>query len=172
MKLTEASINILKELRDVIVQLTDLDFKTPIEVLGNSTIGQHTRHTLEFFVCLEKSLESGIINYDQRDHDKLIESDKVLSLSVIDQLISFLSSCKENKTLKLASNYDVLSNEVNIVESNLHRELVYNIEHAIHHMAIIKIGIRAIATYVKLPEHFGVAISTIKYQNNLISKNS
>jgi len=172
MKLTEASINILHELRDVIVQLTDLDFKTPIEVLGNSTIGQHTRHTLEFFVCLEKSLESGIINYDQRDHDKLIESDKDLSLSVIDQLISFLSSCKENQTLKLASNYDVLSSEVNIVDSNLHRELVYNIEHAIHHMAIIKIGIRAIATYVQLPEHFGVAISTIKYQNNLISKNS
>ena len=48
--------------------------------------------------------------------------------------------------------------------SNLDRELVYNIEHAIHHMALIKIGIKEVAPQLQLPEGFGVANSTIRHK--------
>jgi hypothetical protein len=42
----------------------------------------------------------------------------------------------------------------------------YNIEHVVHHMALVKIGIHEVSPYVILPPDFGVAISTIKYHKN------
>ncbi|MDX1627769.1 MAG: DinB family protein [Fulvivirga sp.] len=165
MNLANASKDILDQLKKAIEQINEKDFSAKVEVLNDSTIGQHTRHTLEFFLCLQKGLEKGVINYDNRDHDKIIETDKVLCLSTIEQIKRFLDRCEGNMPLQLESNYDLENDTINTVESNLHRELAYNIEHAIHHMAIIKIGLNSVAPYVKLPNHFGVAISTIKYQH-------
>ena len=48
-----------------------------------------------------------------------------------------------------------------MVESTLERELVYNIEHAVHHMAMIKIGLRQIAPEILIDKNFGVAQSTV-----------
>ena len=48
--------------------------------------------------------------------------------------------------------------------TSLKRELIYNIEHAVHHMAIIKIAIKESLPHIALPEDFGIAYSTIKYQ--------
>jgi hypothetical protein len=45
----------------------------------------------------------------------------------------------------------------------MERELAYNIEHTIHHMAIIKQSIIEHFTYIDLPEYFGVASSTVRY---------
>jgi len=53
------------------------------------------------------------------------------------------------------------------MNSSYFRELQYNIEHAIHHMAIIKIAIGACFTEVELPANFGVAYSTVRYQKQL-----
>jgi hypothetical protein len=50
------------------------------------------------------------------------------------------------------------------IETNYFRELTYNIEHAVHHMAIMKIGIREVAGQVVIPTSFGVATSTIRYR--------
>jgi len=36
----------------------------------------------------------------------------------------------------------------------------------VHHMAIMKIGLREVAGYVKLTSDFGIAASTIRYQGN------
>jgi len=172
MSLVLASKDILNQLKGVIEQLKEQDFSKSIPVLNNSTIGQHCRHTLEFYTCLKNSLDSGVINYDKRDHDKVIETDKLLSIALIDELKTFLESCKDNVSLKLESCYSIEGNEVDVVDSNLNRELAYNIEHAIHHMAIIKIGLKSIAPYVEIPEHFGVAVSTVKYQRKSLSADS
>ncbi len=164
MNFSEASKEILTQLKQAIEQIAQEDFKAPCEVLNKTSVGQHTRHTLEFFLCLKKGLETGDVNYDKRDHDPVIESDKVLSTTIIDDLIEFLDHCSENASITLSSNYDLNSNQVQTVESNLFRELAYNIEHAIHHMALIKIGLKEVAPYVEVPNHFGVAISTIKHK--------
>jgi hypothetical protein len=55
------------------------------------------------------------------------------------------------------------------IETTATRELVYNIEHAVHHMAIMKIGVREIASYICLAPDFGIAASTIRYKEASIS---
>lgn len=151
----------------MVSQLTEQDFSKPVETLGNSTIGQHLRHTLEFFICLEKGFEAGVINYDKRAHDKLIETDKFIALSVLDKIKEFIQEHRIDKTLKLEAAYDLDKEEFVTIETNYLRELVYNIEHAVHHMAIMKIGIRETAPYVKLPHDFGIAASTIRHQETV-----
>lgn len=164
MNLNEACKDILKQLEAVLNNIKEEDFKKPIPTLNNSTIGQHIRHTLEFFTCLMHNCENGVVNYDKRDHDRLIETDKDLALTVIDDINSFLDKAEADTELVLEVNYSFSDDILTKIKTSLSRELAYNIEHAIHHMAIIKIGLKEIASYISVPGHFGVAVSTIKYQ--------
>jgi len=164
MQILSASFEILNQLESILEQIHPRDFSRPSPLLSGSTIGQHMRHTLEFFLCLERGFKAGVINYDKRDRDKRIETDKSLAISSINRIRHFIASHPSDKVLKLKVGYEQHSEQCCEVQTNYYRELTYNIEHAIHHMAIMKIGVREIAPYVVLPEHFGVAVSTVRYR--------
>jgi len=169
MHLNEACISILDQLGQLVSQIREEDYYKPIETLSHSTIGQHLRHTLEFFICLEQGFEKGMVNYDKRAHDKLIETDKFLGLSAIAKIKDFIGNQKQDKALTLEVGYDLAKEEFVTIDTNYLRELVYNIEHAVHHMALIKIGVREAAAYITLPAEFGIAASTIRYKESVES---
>lgn len=164
MQLSHACSAILNQLEDVVHQLSDDDFCKPSSALSGATIGQHLRHTLEFFICLESGFNKGVVNYDKRAHDKLIESDKFIALAAIQRIRDFVAHQNDDQYLKLEVGYDRDSENCITIETNYFRELTYNIEHAVHHMAIMKIGVREIAAYITLPSNFGVAVSTLRHQ--------
>ena len=164
MQLLGACKSILDQLEDVVMQINAQDYSKPSVTLSSSTLGQHLRHTLEFFLCLESGFEIGLVNYDKRNHDKLIESDKFIALAFLDRIRHFVSNHSEDKMLKLEMAYERDSENWLTIETNYWRELVYNIEHAVHHMAIMKIGIREVAPYVRLSADFGIAVSTLRYK--------
>ena len=168
MQLSKAANNILKQLAGVVEQISEEDFRKPSDVL-NATIGQHLRHTLEFFICLEKGHDLGIVNYDKRVHDKAMENDKVIALDTIRYIQQFINGNPTDKPLRLEVGYLPHSDECMSVDTNYYRELVYNIEHAVHHMAIMKIGIREIADYVTVPLDFGIAVSTLRYKEAIVT---
>lgn len=167
MQLSKATSSILEQVEFVINQMKNDDYIKPVDVFNNSTIGQHFRHTLEFFQCLMDGYKLGVVSYDKRNHDKSIETDKELALAFIDKAKNFITHCDMQKPLSLEVNYNLDDREDIVVDSNMGREVTYNIEHAIHHMAIIKIGLQVLCPYVELPYGFGVAISTLRYHNNL-----
>ncbi len=162
--LSAPCFQILSQLKDTIEQISPEDLSRPLSTLSGSTIGQHIRHTLEFFLCLEKGFETGVINYDKRAHDKRIETNKSMAISSIRSIRDFIEGGLQDKALQLEVCYERHSGEYCTISTSYYRELTYNIEHAIHHMAIIKIGVSEIAPYVKLPDNFGVAISTVRYR--------
>lgn len=164
MSIKNACRDIFVQLSDLINQLSDHEYSKPIETLNQSSIGQHIRHTLEFFMCLEQADEAGVVNYDKRLHDKLIETDKVLALAAVNRLSDFIMTHDQNRNLNLEVNYSIDGEGFIVVGTNYSRELIYNIEHAVHHMAIIKIGVREVAPHISLPVTFGVASSTIRHQ--------
>jgi uncharacterized damage-inducible protein DinB len=168
MNLHLACSNILAQLTNLVDQIHEGDFSKPVESLSRSTIGQHLRHTLEFFLCFQQGYHNGVINYDKRAHDKLIESDKFIALAAIGKVTTFIQQL-EDKPLRLEASYDPHQDNFITIQTNAARELVYNIEHAVHHMAIIKIGVREIAPYITLPKDFGVAASTIRHQETIHS---
>lgn len=169
MQLIKASDSILSQLAHIVEQIKEQDFVIPCPSLGNSSIGQHLRHTLEFFLCLEAGMEKGVVNYDKRAHDKLIESDKFIALSTINRIKNFILNQTADFAMQLEVGYEIDSEECVKMETNYFRELTYNIEHAVHHMAIMKIGIREVADYIAIPADFGIATSTLRYRESTMS---
>src|SRR6478735_6684107 len=142
-------------------QLTDDQYVQPIPTLTNATIGQHVRHIIELFMCLENGYQVGLVNYEKRKRDYTIETNKAFAKQLLHSIATGLG--KPNKTLMLEAGYDDLSKDVVTIETNYLREVVYNLEHTVHHMALIRVGITSFAA-VKLPDTYGVASSTIKYR--------
>lgn len=163
MTLTQAATDILDQLATLARQIRDIDYARPSQTLNGATIGQHLRHTIEFFLCLQQGYPRGVVNYDKRSHDKLIETDKTVALAAIEGLYAFIAILPPAAPLTLEVNYDPKEDQFLSVRTNSTRELIYNLEHAIHHMAMIKIGVRELAPYVNLPAHFGIAPSTVRH---------
>lgn len=169
-QLASACIKTLDQLENILDQIQSGDFCRPCLTLGSSTIGQHVRHTLEFFLCLEKGVASDIINYDKRGHDRQMETNKFLAIQTLGRIRNFVTSQRLDKVLQLEVGYDCHSDACQVITTNLFRELTYNIEHAMHHMAIMKIGINEIAPYVNLDDNFGVATSTVRYKSQVVHR--
>ncbi|MBF2708423.1 DinB family protein [Flavobacterium soyangense] len=152
----------LTELLDLLSQLSNEDYTNPCEELSNSSIGAHTRHIIELFQCLQNQYESGTINYDNRLRDYGIQTDTIKAKMAITAILH--SMPRPNKNLILQQVID--ENEVTI-ESNYHRELLYNLEHCIHHQALIKVAVLQLKHLV-IDEDFGVARSTIEYRKQCV----
>lgn len=162
MSLKIATNGILVQLDAVIRQLKPADYLRQSSLLNSSTIGQHVRHTLEFFICLMDGMPNGVVNYDDRKRDKMIEEDIDFACKVIRGIHDFVETQHSNPELTLKANFGSPGEVEVSIPSNYLRELTYNIEHAIHHMALIRVAIAEFCDYVKLPEEFGVASSTIR----------
>lgn len=166
MQLITACTHILNQLEDVVRQMDEKDYCVPSHLLSHSSVGQHLRHTVEFFLCLEQGFAKGLVNYDKRAHDKLIETDKFIALAAIARIKEFVANQRTDQPLELEVGYEKADDTVVTISTNYFRELTYNIEHAVHHMAIMKIGIKEVASYVNLPADFGVAVSTVRYRQS------
>lgn len=164
MEIKAACIRIFDQLAHVLAQIQINDYTQPSEVLGGATVGQHFRHTIEFFICLEASQMSGVVNYDHRAHDASIENDTSTALACIEKIRGFVARASPSQSLTLEVGYDPAKDSTVHIPTNTQRELVYNIEHAVHHMALMKIGLREVAPYIGLSHDFGVAVSTLRWK--------
>ena len=163
--LKQAVDNVFDQLTDSIDQLTSHQYVQPCKNLSDSSVGRHVRHIIELFQCLEKGYDCGTIDYEKRKRDIDIETDKGLACNLLRQISDRLD--RPNKNLLLSSSYDDHSTESIIIATNYYREIAYNLEHTIHHMALIRIGIAEISD-IALSDDFGVASSTLKYRKQCV----
>jgi len=159
--LQNAINNVFLQLTTSLEQLNDVQYSMECSTLSNATIGKHLRHVIELFQSLEQGYSTGIVNYDKRKRDTRIETDKEFALTLLSEIRNGLN--KVNKDLILESSYDEDSNEVVSIKTNYNREIAYNLEHTIHHMALIRVGINAVSD-IQLPENYGVASSTVRHR--------
>jgi hypothetical protein len=153
--------HVFVQISETLSQLSEAEYTQPSRVLSAATIGQHVRHIIELFLCLENGYEEGIINYEKRKRDHRIETDKGFAADILKKVYQLLD--KPNKEIILqAEDYCETAEIVNI-PSNYYREVAYNLEHTIHHMALIRVGVNEVSQ-VELPPDFGVAYSTIKFR--------
>ncbi len=165
MKLLEPTQEVFSQLKLVLKNIRKEEYNARSESLSGSSIGQHVRHIVEFYQCLIQGYESGKINYDHRQRNKLIEENISYAENCIHEILSGIETKDLKRKLKMEIDYTFSgSEEVEMVDTTFERELVYNIEHSVHHMALIKIGVKELCNYIELPASFGVAVSTIKHQ--------
>jgi hypothetical protein len=158
------AITQLEQVRNLLRPISQDQFTEPLPILSGNTIGKHVRHILEFFICLDAGLETGKVNYDQRQRDLDLETLPDFAIDSINKLIARVSSY-QNIDIILDAEFDKV---VASVQSNVSRELVYNIEHCIHHLAIIRIGIELYYPDIILEEGLGVAYSTQRHNKEVV----
>ncbi len=152
--------NVFLQLTESLNELTDAEYTRPCKALFNATIGQHVRHIIELFLCLQKGYETGVVNYDQRKRDYKIETEKNFAIHLMQEIYHWVERPNIEMVMR-AEDYGDDTCPINI-PTNYYREIAYNLEHTIHHMALIRVGINDISR-VELSREFGVAYSTIKY---------
>lgn len=157
--LVQSIKNNLTENIELLHLLTNEEFTHKNPELSNATIGEHMRHIIELFQCLLDNYEDGQINYDNRKRNLLLQTDKNAAISIIEKLITEIE--KPNKSLALAHNY---SSPIEVLQTNYFRELLYNLEHSIHHQALIKVALYNFPN-IKISESIGVAPSTLEYRH-------
>jgi hypothetical protein len=161
MALKSPVINLLEQLQQVLAALSDQQYTTPVALLSHATIGQHTRHIIEFYAALQEGYDNGVVNYDKRKRDFFIESDRSFAIAMLVEIAHEVD--RPDKELSLVVDFNRGAEDRVQVTTNYFRELIYNLEHTIHHMALLRIGIGAISE-IRLPGEFGVAASTLKFR--------
>ncbi|MBC7950138.1 MAG: DinB family protein [Chitinophagaceae bacterium] len=161
MQLQKPLINLLAQLRRSLEQIGDEQYQHSSDILSGTSVGAHVRHVIEFFVELFKGYDSGTVNYDNRRRDHAIEKDRVLAIESLGIIAHKL--LRDDKSLLLEATFPLNETGTIHIHTNYYRELLYNLEHIVHHMALIRIGIEAV-TKVELPEEFGIAESTIQFR--------
>lgn len=161
MKLVKPAIEVLLQLRDLLEQLTVSKYNEKLTVFSGASMGQHARHILEFYDCLIQNIDTGIVNYDTRVRNNRIETDQEFAIAIINQLCDKLAQTLVDKDILLEGE---LCGDRFTVPSSVSRELLYTIEHAVHHMAILKMGLVVSNLDISIPANFGVADSTVKYR--------
>jgi hypothetical protein len=161
MLLTQPIQHVFVQLSESLRLLTDTEYRQPSITLFNATIGQHIRHIIELFICLEQGYAEGVVNYEKRKRDYRIETEREFAVSLLKDIYTKLD--KPNKPMILEAEDYTDTMETVAIPSNYYREIAYNLEHTIHHMALVRVGVNEVSS-VKLPDEFGVAYSTIKYR--------
>ena len=139
-------------------------YSRPLEEEFTASLGSHYRHVLDHFLCLAEGIRTGEVNYDQRRRNPQLESSVTCARLVTEGLIDeFGVLSSEILQRKCVVNYSVgyRETEAEAVKSNLAREVMFCVGHAIHHYAILRILCAGVG--VKLPYEFGVAPSTLKH---------
>jgi len=149
----------LNSLVQVLKQLPGAgSYTNPCEALSNATIGQHTRHIIELYQCLLAGYASAKVNYDDRKRNPLYENDMDAAIEVVKEIQQSL--LQPDKQLQIFCG--AVGNSV-CIESNYYREVLYNLEHCIHHQALIKVALLTISN-INIENGFGVAPSTLQYR--------
>lgn len=154
----------LKNLILFLEQIEAEAYSKRLVLLNESTLGEHIRHILEFYQCLFSQHHQRNINYDYRERNRSIQEVPNNAIRVIHEILCMLDSTNLNKELQLIVSYDTATNLTDEMPTNMKREITYCLEHAIHHMALIKVGVKIYFSHINLPADFGVAPSTIKHQ--------
>lgn len=150
---------------DLCERLDDQQYCYNSKLLNGASIGQHLRHSAEFYLCLFQSIPTQTVNYDERKRDLLIETDRKHAIKILSDLSDQLKQISSSFALQLFSD-ETEAKEKPFVTS-VDRELLYCLDHAIHHQALIKIGLKELQIVDFVRDHFGVAYSTLSHRVSL-----
>ncbi|MBN8681075.1 MAG: hypothetical protein J0L99_00410 [Chitinophagales bacterium] len=156
----QALKDIVNQCDAVLSQFTAENYARPLTEFDGSSIGQHFRHILEFLECLSKGYPNNVVDYAARKRNSLYETDPKVAAAALANFSESLMEVSENQSIMVRAEYNM--SERPEYYSTVGRELMFVYDHAIHHLAIIKVGMRCSFPEIKSDRDFGVSPSTIK----------
>lgn len=161
----KAQIHVLSEVKNLLHRLNTTAFITKNSVLFGGTIGEHFRHIIEFYICFFEQKKTGVVNYDLRNREPILEKKLTVGIKKINEVIEQIKQLEKstNKSVFLDNCLNA-EDKMNPVQTSFYRELSYCMDHCVHHQNLIKIALQEQGLLHLIDKNFGVAFSTQKYR--------
>lgn len=161
-----ALIETLRQGAHLLDSMADSAYGEKVPEVYDASIGGHYRHCLEHFQALVAV--EGRVDYDARKRNSLLETDREQAMQATSSLLDHFERMDPGvlaRSVEVRCKVSYLGDSSPWVASSLAREAVYSVVHTVHHYALIGVicGLRGIP----VPDGFGVAPSTAKYQQEL-----
>jgi len=154
--LVKQCIAILRQGIDLIENLTDELFTSG----EKSSVGAHFRHNLDFVTNLLRGLEMGKLDYNLRERNLQVETNRrFAALRFRETIFKLENLTPEQIGKKILVRSETIENLW--CESSAMRELEFLQSHTIHHYALIQTKLLSFGYQV--PKDFGVAPSTLEF---------
>ncbi len=158
---------IIEQMIELLGKVTPENYGQSLKLFNGSSIGQHFRHIIDFYSCLCRGVDDGRVDYAKRKRDVLVETDPFYAIEVFQKILENTAVLVEGEEIEVVADF---SSELNtgrpIVQSTIARELMYAYDHAVHHLAMIKMGLKVVSPTLEVNKNIGVAPSTIKHWNS------
>lgn len=166
--LIDDNVVLLRSAIDLLCKLDDEKYAMK-QVKGEKAgIGPHLRHVLDHYQCFLRGLQGSYIDYDQRLRLDEQETFCGAAIEFMSDLILELDEAKQYVvdhplTVRMDCGTNYACAEEATCHSSFGRELQFLVSHTVHHFAII--AIYCVEMKIEVPEGFGYAPSTLKYQS-------
>ncbi|MTI13728.1 DinB family protein [Sansalvadorimonas verongulae] len=160
-----ANCDSLLEIKSQLSGLSSSLYTRKPQYTGGS-IGVHVRHIIEHYHMLFDGLPGGMICYDNRVRNSLLEQSSAAVLSALAGIVSRLQALigEKNHSLTLKAVVSGCSDEQLSTQTTLVRELMFIHSHTLHHQAIIAMILKAES--VDISDNFGVAPATLQFRKS------
>jgi hypothetical protein len=155
----------IRSLSNLLSLLNDEQYNKQIKHLGKASIGGHTRHIIELLQCAIAGYNTGMIDYVNRTRNMNIQTNRFFAITNLELLEKQINLPNKQLEMKVEDIEDAVESTV---PTTYFREVVYNTEHAIHHLALIKVALIEMKVDL-VSDNFGMAYSTIKYKTSITS---
>jgi uncharacterized damage-inducible protein DinB len=152
----------LGELASLLERTTELDYlsRPPGGVSGS--VGAHVRHCLDHVQAVLDRSGDGVMTYDRRRRDTPVEHSRTFGISALREVavaLRAMAARPADEPLTLEAQVDRDGGRVQVT-SSIGRELVFVLQHTIHHQALVALLLADRG--VLIPPQFGYAPSTVR----------
>ncbi len=160
--LHKSSCSSLEQILAILTAVHQKQIDHSQEIYISAGVGRHIRHIIDHYSALKNGLDSGVVDYNQRTRNSVIETNLFSAKEKIQKISDWLNNQEDcNKDVIVNSEIDCEQSINQKFSSNKDRELLYLINHTIHHAAYIKLQLQKFEVY--LPEQIGVAPCTASH---------
>lgn len=146
----------------ILETITDEVYAAAMPPLSDFGIGSHIRHCIEFYQCFFVGIEQGLVDYDRRERNQRIATDRRAALMVIRGLTDRLRDFEgDARGLLVFSESEGRGEGDRPQVSSVERERTFLLSHTVHHFAIV--GLLLKLQGIEPPADFGVAPSTLAH---------
>mgnify|MGYP001223828703 CR=1 FL=1 len=167
MNAKQGTILIAAQMTGLLEHISKEVYTRPLPLFRGSTVGHHFRHILEFYTCLFDGVLKAQVDYGSRERNNVLGECPRAALAVLDFIATTVKQQDEHQWLMIDSAFSgefIRADKRPAYMSSMGRELQYAFDHAIHHLAMIRMGLELYFPEVPVDTDLGLAPSTIRHQ--------
>jgi hypothetical protein len=159
--LIAANVRTLMQAREVLARIEDETYAQAAPGTNGIRIGAHIRHVVETYECFLTGMGQGIVDYDCRRRNGVVETSPATAVHCVDCLVRQLQQVAR---LRIDLPLSVRAEDASVLlSSTIGRELQVLMSHTIHHFAMVAVALHA--SGIEVDPDFGVAPSTLRYRS-------